>query len=602
MAAFILSPIALAALMLSLSGWGRLVAPRLDWPARYGAGTLLVFGAVSALGWAGLLRPEALWPLALVGLLFGVRHIRDSIPAAWKPVLAAAALLLPLAALPPMSRDAMNHHLYLPGLWLQAGRIYRPEWAHFFSYPNLVETLYTLVGGTGGLRLGRLVSLSGLLASVACAARMGGGGKRGAAAVVVLLSIPEVLRNATWAFSDTYLILFSLLALRELTDAKGSRWRAMLWAAAGGCCKYNGVLLIPLVAVAVLARGRSWSRREAILAAAAVVLPSLSWFLPNLLEWGNPVYPRLAGLLGGVERSARASGLMAAYGEFTASLRGIEDVLLLPLRISVGGEWDNPRLFDGSSGPLLLAGVLLSLVTWRRRGRAGILLPVAYLVAAQLLLGSAVRVRYLLPGLAMLSVRAADGICDAALRGRRSRLLVLGLAVICLGWSSVWLARLYGDARPWAYRGDRSYLEESLPYARFYSDCEGALEDDDLTLLVNMGNRGHYFPGRTRFDPERFPMTLLELFWAGASAEEAVVSLRGMGVTHMALNMSYTVDNLFVELDSATAEEAAALFARWGRPLVVRGPYCLLRLEADAGDGVRGSASPVSSPEAPSRR
>lgn len=600
MAAFILSPLVLAALMLSLSGWGRLVAPGLDWPGRYGAGALAVFGAVCGLGWLGLLGPATLWPLALAGMAAGAWRIRRSIPAAWKPVLAAAALLLPLAALPPLSRDAMNHHLYLPALWLQAGRIYRPDWAHFFSYPYLVESLYALVGGTGGLRLGRLVSLSGLLASVACAWRMAGRGGRGAAAAVVLLSIPEVLRNATWAFSDTYLILFSLLALRELAGEEGSRWRALLWAAAGGCCKYNGVVLIPLVAAAALAAGRRWSRREALLAAAAVVLPSLSWLLPNLLQWGNPVYPRLAGLLGGVERSSRASGLMAAYGDYTASLRGVGDVLLLPLRISLGGEWDNPRLFDGSSGPLLLAGVLLSLAAGGRRRRVMLVLPLAYLVAAQALLGSAVRVRYLLPGLAMLSVTAGRGLYGTAMRGRGARILTLGLAAICLGWSSVWLAELYGDARPWSYRDDRSYLSRKLPYYGFYGDCGEVLDEDDLTLLVNMGNRAYYFPGRARFDPERFPMTLLELFWSGASAEEAASRLRGLGVTHMALNMNYTVDNLFAELDSAEAEEAAGLFTRWGRPLISRGPYCLMRLE-DSG-GLRGSEPPVSARAAPSRR
>ncbi len=578
MVAFLASPAVLAALVVSLSGWGLLVAPRLDWSGRYGAGALAVYFLTAVLGWTGILTPALMWAVAGVGLASGLLRIRMALPAQWKVALTAAVLLLPLAALPPVSRDAMNHHLLLPSMWLREGAVFRPSWSHFFSYPYLVETIYALLGGTAGLRMGRLVSLSGLLAAAVCAARIAGGGRRGAMAVLVLLSIPEILRNGSWAFSDTYLVFFALLSLRELVLPDGERWRALLWASAAGCCKYNGVLLVPLVMAAAVLQRRRWSRRETLLSALAVALPALTWALPNLLQWGNPFYPRLGWLLGGVERSTRAAGLMADYGAYTAALSGIGDVILLPLRISVGGQWDNPRLFDGSSGPLLLAGVLLAIWVGRTR-KTAVVLPLAYLVAAQAVLGSTVRVRYLLPGLAMLSVTAGAGLWGLLHRGRTAVLLTWTLVAICVGWSALWLGRLYGADRPWEYRGDEDYLEHRLPYWEFYAHCEGFLAGDDLTLLVNMGNRAYYFPGDVRFDAERFPITLLDMFWHGMTAAEAAAELREMGVTHIALNMNYTVDNLFVELDPAQARECSRLLARWTRPLVARSPYCLLRLE-----------------------
>jgi hypothetical protein len=601
MVAFLASPAVLAGLMVSIAGWGLLVAPRLDWPGRYGAGALAVYALTAALGWTGLLRPATLWAVAGLGLAAGLWNIRRSLPGQWKVALAAAVLLLPLAALPPVSRDAMNHHLLLPSMWLEEGAMFRPSWAHFFSYPYLVETIYALTGGTVGLRMGRLVSLSGLLAAAVCAAKVAGGGRRGAMAVLVLLSIPELLRNGSWAFSDTYLVLFSLLVLRELVLSDGERWRALLWASAAGCCKYNGLLLVPLVIAAAALRGRRWSRREVLLSLLAVVVPAAGWALPNLLQWGNPLYPRLGWLLGGVERSARAAGLMADYGSYTAALRGVGDVLLLPLRISVGGEWDNPRLFDGSSGPLLLAGALLSIWGGRRR-KTAILLPLAYLVAAQAVLGSTVRVRYLLPGLAMLSVTAGAGLWGLLRRGRTAALLTWCLVAICAGWSALWLGRLYGAERPWEYAGDGEYLERRLPYWEFYRRCEGALDDGDLTLLVNMGNRAYYFPGDVRFDPERFPLTLMDLFWKGLTAGEAAERLRAMGITHIALNMNYTVDNLFVELEPAQARECSRMLTLRARPLVTRAPYCLLRLEDPPSSQVRCEGPPEYAPAEFSRR
>ncbi len=601
MVAFLASPAVLAALMLAVSGWGLLLAPRLDWPQRYGAGALAVYLVVAGLGWTGLLGPAPLWTVAAVGLAAGLWRVRRALPAHWKVALAAAVLLLPLAALPPISRDAMNHHLFLPSLWLEQGAVFRPSWAHFFSYPYLVETLYALVGGTAGLRLGRLVSLSGLVAAAACAAKVAGGGRRGAMAVLVLLSIPELLRNGSWAFSDTYLVLFSLLALRELVLPDGERWRALLWASAAGCCKYNGALLVALVGAAILIRGgRRWTRREALLAAAAVAVPAVTWMLPNIIQWGNPFYPRLAGVFGGVERSARAAGLMADYRAYTSAIHGVGDVLLLPLRISMGGEWDNPRLFDGSSGPLLLAGALLSLWGARSR-RTAILLPLAYLVAAQAVLGPVVRVRYLLPGLAMLSVSAGAGLWGLLRRGRTAAALTWVLVAICTGWSAMWLGHLYRAGRPWDYRGDGEYLERVLPYYSFYRECDGVLEETDLTFLVNMGNRAYYFPSQVRFDPERFPMTFLEMFWGGLDAGEAAAELRGMGVTHIALNMNYTVDNLMVELEAGRARECSKMFARWTEPLVTMGPYCLLEVEGSR-EGVRGAGPPLSAPAASARR
>ena len=578
MVELLISPLVLVGLMAAVYGWGRLVFPGGDWSGRYGAGALAVYALVAILGWIGLLRPAFLWVVAAVGLASVIARPGSLLPKGWKAVLAAALILLPLAALPPFSRDAMNHHLFLPRLWLENGALFRPAWAKFFSFPYLVESLQALVGGTAGLRFGRLVSLSGLLASVACVSRIAGGGRRGAAAAVVLLSIPELLRNGTWAFADTYLVLFSLLALKDLSKGEAPPWRPLLWASAAACCKYNGAILIPLVALALLMKRRSWSRRDVGLSLAAVALPALTWALPNLIQWGNPVYPRLAGIFGGIERSARAEALLADFRAYTASLRGVEDLLLLPVRMSMSGQWDNPRLFDGSSGPLLLAGLVLSLIISRRR-RVELWLPLAYIVLAQAVLGPVVRVRYLLPGLAMLSVRAAGGLLDAARRGRAATLLIGGLAAVCLIWSGSWLVRLYGISRPWSYRNDSQYLEEMVPYMEFYRECGEVLESGSVTLLVNLGNRAYYFPGDVRFDAERFPMTLLEKFWRDMSAEDVAEELREAGITHIALNINYTVDNLFVELDAAQRSQCSILIRRYARPLVIRPPYGLLRLE-----------------------
>ena len=156
-------------------------------------------------------------------------------------------MLLPLALLPPSSRDALIHHLYQARIWLEAGRILRPEWAEYFSYPYLTETLYSLAGGTFGFRISRVVSLVGFIG--ACSVASGFFLRRGrkveaVLSVLILMSIPELLRNATWSYSDTFLVFFSLLAYTELQRDDGNPLLAILWAGAASCCKYNGLIVL----------------------------------------------------------------------------------------------------------------------------------------------------------------------------------------------------------------------------------------------------------------------------------------------------------------------------------------------------------------------
>ena len=46
---------------------------------------------------------------------------------------------------PPISRDALIHHLAIPKLWLKHGEIYEMPWAEYSYYPMYINLIY-LVG------------------------------------------------------------------------------------------------------------------------------------------------------------------------------------------------------------------------------------------------------------------------------------------------------------------------------------------------------------------------------------------------------------------------------------------------------------------------
>ena len=45
---------------------------------------------------------------------------------------------------PPISRDALIHHLAVPKLWLKHGEFYEIPWAEYSYYPMYINLLYTV--------------------------------------------------------------------------------------------------------------------------------------------------------------------------------------------------------------------------------------------------------------------------------------------------------------------------------------------------------------------------------------------------------------------------------------------------------------------------
>ncbi len=560
-------------------GAGGLLLPRRPWSERFAAGAVAVSLAVAAAGWTGLLSTPVLWAAAAVALAAALPRPSRLLPrfAPWVPV-AALVLLLPLAGMPQTARDAMNHHMYLPRIWLEAGSIHRPDWCPFFFYPYLTESLYAMLGGTLGFRPSGIVSLLGFVGAIAAVtedAAEAAGRRASILAGLVLLSMPEAFRNASWAYSDSFLVLFSVLAVREAAGARPDPVRASLWASAAAMCKYNG-LVVALPVLAVTAWRCRRDRAGLARALPVTVLLTSVWALPNLLETGNPVYPLLGGVFGSpAPLSERAQALLSDYSAYTSSIRSPFDLLLLPVATTLGGAWDDPRLFDGSAGPLVLLGVVLCAMAGRNRRR--LVLPALVFLATVLLTYPAVRVRYLLPAFALAAVPAALGL-ESALAGRRATALAsVALMAACVGWSASWVARLYASERPWETL-QPDFLEKRLPYMSFYMDVDRQLQPTDTTLMVNMGNRAFYFPSYAMYDSHRFPLVLLEPLWAGADREDLARRLRAGGVGYLAMDMDMTQVNVTGELGSREMAEWRGFVAEDLEPLVSVGPYVLFRL------------------------
>ena len=578
-----MSLIFLSIAAIAISGWGVLALPHSEsWSRRFGAGSLLVFFLVSAAGWSGFLQPALLWTILAVGTLLWVRPGRFSMPGGGFMIALCGLILFPLILLPPASRDAMIHHLYQARIWLEAGRIVRPDWSGIFSYPYMVESFYTIAGGTFGFRVSRAVSLLGFLA--ACSVLTGyflRGGRRKAAvlSLIVLISIPELVRNASWSYSDSFLIFFSLLAYVELIRKNGNPVLAVIWAGGASCCKYNGFIVLVSVCILLPFFFRNMTRKMLLYSLCAAFFTTAWWAIPNILQWGNPVYPLFQNIFNpNIAVSSRAAEYYA-LNTFNTSLNGIMDYFLLPLRISLHGEWNNPALFDGASGPLLLAGTILAIPILRDRRRK-FLLPFLYLIIALIANGASVRVRYLLPGLVMLSIPVSETF-ESLLMNRKKilRAATAVLIAICAIWSANKIKSLYEHERPWEFQEDRTYLLENALYYDFFQECDRYISFSDTTLMVNM-NRPFYFPGYAVFDHEVVPFELMKMLWSGMDSEDIMINLRKRGITHLAVDMLLTSINIPPELSKDELEQWREFVSSKLSPLLTVDHYILFKLES----------------------
>lgn len=382
------------------------------------AGPGLGFGvagmAVLGTGLAGILYPAVLAVVLAIPLCIGREWRVVRVPrfrpgdGEWK-WLAAAALpvlaALPLALTPEVSWDAMVYHLRFPSFHLLSHRWFVMADSPFAGYPDLMEMHYTLALCWGGL-LGDQVAkfmhaACWLLAARAIFTAASPWGKTAAwGSVLVWLSAPLGMQLAGVSYVDHATAwMAALAAALALAAAPGRKefFLAGLFAGLAFGTKYTGGLAALGVAVMAVSTGRG---RLAITAAAGLVLAGFIWPARNWLLLGDPLYPFLAPVLGGVDSpavrywpSALAEhgtvwGILTGFwtksvaddGGITAVLGPLWLVVMLPalLLAPPGPGWRfflpvflawlalslNIRFFL----PFIPAGLMAAAPAWRERG------------------------------------------------------------------------------------------------------------------------------------------------------------------------------------------------------------------------------------------
>jgi 4-amino-4-deoxy-L-arabinose transferase-like glycosyltransferase len=307
-----------------------------------------------------------------------------------------------LCWVPPVSRDALTHHLALPKLYLAHGGFYEIPSISFSYYPMNIDLLYLIALYFGNDIAPKFIHFSFALL---CAVLIYGYLKRrldklwGLVGALMFLSLPVIVKLSISAYVDLGLIFFSTGSLIFFMRWIDEQFQIKYLTLAAVFCglalgtKYNGLLVFMLLALFV---PFVYSRNQSPTGAAAGGPPETQgvhkaaralgcgvlfmlialliyspWFIRNIVWTHNPVYPLYksgftprekntavnppenSGINSRPVSRKKRSPLSPLLSRKILYKETWWQIMLVPVKIFFQGKDDNPQYFDGRLHPYL---------------------------------------------------------------------------------------------------------------------------------------------------------------------------------------------------------------------------------------------------------
>jgi 4-amino-4-deoxy-L-arabinose transferase-like glycosyltransferase len=514
--------------------------------------------------------------------------------------------VLLLASVPPVSRDALTHHLALPKLWVENGGMYEIPGIVFSYYPQLVDLLYTLPLLFGNDIAAKYLHfmfalLTALLVFLFVCRRIGP--FWAALAGLMFLTIPVILKLSVTVYVDLGLIFFTTGALFAgvlwLEQPAKLRWLVLAALCSGLALstKYNALvsfLVLSLLLPFFFLNGREDKDSEQLNAVRyGVIFVSISvlvfspWLVRNYALTGNPLHPLMGGVFGA--RTAVASDAAAATNADehlrAVLVAGAHDrpkalgplltrklvyeeslgyTLMIPVRIFYEGRDDDPKYFDGRLNPLLLLLPVVLLLMARKEGlnfpEIRFFAAFAVLVVLLIFVTTDMRIRWIstiIPPVVVLTSYAlflVDGLVARKSGSRAVANGVTGLAAfLFLLPNALYALDLYGKIDPLPYvTGKQTYAEYVQAHRPEFAAIDMAndvVPEGQKVLGLYLGNRRYYFSTDATVVNKVFTSIAAESGSGRAIAERLV----RLGYSHLVLRR-----DLFQRwLDSTDADTRA---------------------------------------------
>lgn len=543
----------------------------------------------------------------------------------------AVGCVLILASVPPVSRDALVHHLTLPRLYLEHGGIYEIPHMFFSYYPMNLDLLYLIPLYFGNDIAAKYIHFSFALLTAGLIYRYLAQRLNRTCALagaLFFLTIPVIVKLSITVYVDLGLVFFSWAALYLVLRWHDTGFAPRFLAGAGIACglalgtKYNGLILLPILGSMVpLLYARQKNRdvprdlvglrhRHALSGLAWAVVFILTalvvfspWMVRNIIWTQNPVYPLYKRIFSASAPAPSNAGSAEVEKEKKPPKNAFWvrrhvyresfiETLTIPVRAFFQGQDDNPQYFDGRLNPFLL---LLPLIAFLPAGKSffksfsvhrAVLGLFALLYMLFVFFQADFRIRYMAPAIPPLVILSIFG-----LKALADRASLFAGPVKKAGWAAVillfLLALLYnenyvygqfGHIRPFDYlsgKVDRdAYISRFRPEYPVIQYANRTLPENARVLCLSVGNRTYYLDRQAHL-----AMDFFDKPGAHYSEADLLNKLTRYGTTHVLLDRAVFFNWLRV-MPQADQELFLGVFKKYTRTLYQENDVLLLALDA----------------------
>ena len=482
---------------------------------------------------------------------------------------------------PPISRDALIHHLAVPKLWLKHGGFYEIPWAEYSYYPMFINLLYAVclyfnndiapkfIHLSFGIATGWLIYLylkQKLLLR-----------NWGLLGMVIFITTPIVVWLSTAVYVDLGMTFFTTGSVLAFIKWRDSEYKKFKWFLMSSLCmgiaigsKYNALMAWFIVNLMLIfsyvrdTKRQKCALQYGILFFVITVLVASPWYFKNYLQTGNPFYPlfnsffkllhhpTVQEILHGqaIKKTGQISFFKmreVMYGE------NFWETILIPIRMFFQGKDNSYQYFQGSLNPIFI--LFLPFVLFNKRyGKDKFLLlsfSVIFIIMAFFL--TAKQVRYILPVLPFLSILAVMGIKDvmdklkeetflSSLRlGKNkksiSRILLFAVVAILLIFNLVYLKNRVDVIKPILYvmgKEDRdAFLKRHLLHYNAVKYINNNLPMNAKIFTMFLGRRGYYLDRDYKNESSFGMVTIRHMVDSSDNGKKFLEYIRSMNVTHI---------------------------------------------------------------------
>ncbi len=513
-----------------------------------------------------------------------------------------------LASVPPISKDALTHHLAVPKLYLKHGGIYEIPFMPFSYNPMNMDLLYLIPLYFGNDIIPKFIHfIFALLTAWLIFDYL----KRrtdiiyALTGVLFFLSIPIIVKLCITVYVDLGLIFFStaslLLLLKWIEDGFPLKFLILSASFCGLAVgtKYNGLITLFLLTLFVpflysryqqgTKPGFCKAAGYGILFLVIALLLFSPWMVRNYFWTNNPLFPLYDHWFNPQNAINRQTVGFFTYRSLVYHETWWQ-MALLPVRIFFQGQDGNPQYFDGRLNPFLLFLPFFAFYRIRRdpevvRNEKKIMLIFAVLFFGFGFFSSNLRIRYISPIIPPLVILSIFGIKKMALSVSEScsgtiKHVALGIVFLLVSLllyiNGEYIVNQFRKVDPFSYlRGAVTHDEYVERYRLEYPTMRYINENlpaDVRILFIFLGNRGYYCDREYVFDMNRNRSTLHQLVKTSDKPEKILAGLEETGVTHLLIN--YDIFNRWVKtnftnkdqklLDEFLEKYVRLLYFKWG--------------------------------------